>query len=109
MSRKFTDINEGFTCQHCGYNVLPSEASCRNHCPQCLYSVHLDIYPGDRNANCGGSMKPVAVVYNPKKGYQVVHKCEHCGHETRNVLDFDASVQPDSLDAALVLMRDSKA
>ncbi|QQE76919.1 RNHCP domain-containing protein [Alicyclobacillus sp. SO9] len=103
--RKFTDINEGFVCSHCGKHVQPSAKSCRNHCPQCLYSVHLDDNPGDRSADCGGLMKPVAVLYNPKKGYQVVHRCLVCGTEKRNVLDFEDELQPDSMDTALAIMK----
>ncbi|MCL6548976.1 MAG: RNHCP domain-containing protein [Alicyclobacillus sp.] len=103
--RRFTDRNEGFTCVHCGEQVLPSARSCRNHCPRCLHSVHLDVFPGDRQADCGGVMKPVAVKVHSKKGYQVVHRCLRCGHESRNVLDFDDPLQPDSLAAALALMR----
>lgn len=36
-------------------------SSHRNHCPNCLYSLHVDITPGDRAADCGGIMEPVAV------------------------------------------------
>ena len=34
----------------------------RNHCPTCLWSRHLDDdAPGDRAAECGSSMEPIAV------------------------------------------------
>jgi DNA-directed RNA polymerase subunit RPC12/RpoP len=104
-SKKFTDINEGFTCIHCGREVQPSRKSCRNHCPFCLHSLHLDIFPGDRAANCGGLMVPVRVVYNSKKGYQIVHRCEKCGTESRNVAHLEDENQPDSLEALLEIMR----
>lgn len=29
--------------------------------PNCLSSLHLDIEPGDREADCGGIMEPVGV------------------------------------------------
>jgi DNA-directed RNA polymerase subunit RPC12/RpoP len=103
--RKFTDINESFLCAQCGAQVLPSRRSCRNHCPFCLYSMHLDINPGDRAADCGGLMEPVRVEYNSKKGYQIVHRCKRCGHEARNIAALDDPVQPDSLEAILQLMR----
>ena len=47
-----------FVCQHCGKTVLPDGAGTahRNHCPKCLFSLHLDMEPGDREAGCGGSM-----------------------------------------------------
>lgn len=103
-TRRFTDRNEAFTCAHCGAHVEPSESSCRNHCPACLYSVHLDVYPGDRAARCGGLMTPVAVLYNARKGYQIVHRCERCGEQRRNVASLDDRRQPDSLEALLEVM-----
>ncbi|MFD1675095.1 RNHCP domain-containing protein [Alicyclobacillus fodiniaquatilis] len=102
--RQFTHRNESFVCANCGHDVLPSEHSCRNHCPNCLYSVHLDVRPGDRAADCGGLMRPVRVDYNSKKGYQIVHRCERCGHIARNVLQQDVRVQPDNQAVILRLM-----
>lgn len=60
---KTHSCNDNFTCRNCGWMVTPLGAgtSHRNHCPNCLYSVHLDIEPGDRAADCGGLMEPVAV------------------------------------------------
>lgn len=104
MARKFTDRNESFTCIHCGAIVQPSSKSCRNHCPQCLHSVHLDVHPGDREANCGGTMVPVAVEFNSRKGYQIVHRCASCGHVARNLAALDDPLQSDSLDVILHLM-----
>lgn len=103
--RRFTDINESFVCAHCGKPVPPSSRSCRNHCPFCLHSVHLDVFPGDRNANCGGLLEPVSVISNSKKGYQVVHRCQKCGEERKNVLDFDDPLAPDSFEVVLSLMK----
>jgi len=37
----------------------------RDHCPYCLYSKHLDIFPGDRKNECKGLMKPIG--YMKKK------------------------------------------
>lgn len=49
--------NESFTCKVCGRLVVPDGAGSdhRNHCPYCLSSQHLDIEPGDREADCGGT------------------------------------------------------
>ena len=54
---------ESFTCKSCGREVVPTGAGSnhRNHCPNCLCSQHLDIEPGDRAADCGGLMEPIAV------------------------------------------------
>ena len=54
---------EGFTCKVCGRPVTPAGAGSdhRNHCPNCLSSLHVDVEPGDRASDCGGIMDPVAV------------------------------------------------
>ncbi len=78
MSRK--KENTGFICVHCGNNVLAlTNGSYRNHCPFCLYSLHVDESMGDRNSSCLGQMKPTQIIYNSKKGYQIVHICCKCG------------------------------
>ena len=53
-----------FTCKVCGWPVVPAGAgsSHRNHCPNCLYSLHLDKEPGDRASDCHGRMEPIGVV-----------------------------------------------
>ena len=55
--------NEVFVCKVCGRTVVPAGAGSehRNHCPNCLCSKHLDEEPGDRMADCGGVMEPIAV------------------------------------------------
>ncbi|MDQ5968548.1 MAG: hypothetical protein QG561_147 [Patescibacteria group bacterium] len=46
--------NETFTCVHCGIQVSQHPTgSARNHCPVCLYSLHVDeSVPGDRLSDC---------------------------------------------------------
>ena len=58
-----TYVESGFVCSHCGRPVTPDPdgTSHRNHCPWCLYSLHLDILPGDRASRCGVLMEPVAI------------------------------------------------
>lgn len=107
QTKKFIVRNEGFVCRHCGYPVPPASIGCRNHCTQCLYSVHLDTYPGDRSADCDGLMEPIAVEYNPHKGYQIVHKCQRCGVTTKNVAALEDKIQADSLQALLEIMKRS--
>ena len=55
--------SDSFTCRVCGRLVTPQSAGTdhRNHCPNCLSSLHVDIEPGDRASDCGGSMEPAAV------------------------------------------------
>jgi hypothetical protein len=50
-------------------------------------------------------MAPVDVMYRSNKGYQIVHRCLRCGHESRNVAALDDRDQPDSLEALLAIMR----
>ncbi|WP_350343461.1 RNHCP domain-containing protein [Proteinivorax tanatarense] len=89
--------NTGFICQKCNKQVLPlTNGSFRNHCPFCLYSKHLDKEPGDRQSQCNFMMKPIDVIYNTKKGYQIIHKCISCGKEQKNKIAED-TVQPDCL------------
>lgn len=54
---------DSFTCKVCGRLMTPENAGSdhRNHCSNCLCSLHVDIEPGDRAAVCGGIMEPVAV------------------------------------------------
>jgi len=84
MARKTE--NTGFACLNCNENVTEiKKGTIRNHCPFCLFSVHLDIVPGDRASECSGLMRPVSVVSHSKKGWQIVHKCDSCGHEQPNL------------------------
>lgn len=106
MSRKFTVINESFQCAECGTLVEPlAQGSCRNHCPSCFYSKHLDINPGDRAANCGGLLEPIGIEDHKKKGYMVIHRCQSCGHTCKNKLALDDPNQPDSFDRMLEIMK----
>ena len=46
---------DSFTCKHCGRLVVSAGAGTghRNHCPNCLTSLHLDVEPGDRSIRIG--------------------------------------------------------
>ena len=60
MSKKFQRNIENFRCEHCEAFVIGDGYT--NHCPQCLWSKHVDINPGDREELCNGMMKPVGVI-----------------------------------------------
>lgn len=95
--------NAGFTCAHCGGTVPPlTNGSYRNHCPYCLYSVHVDRVPGDRASGCGGLMRPVALRGRPGRHPQLLHGCERCGAVRANRAAFDTAA-PDDLDLLLAL------
>lgn len=80
----FTVIDEEFVCENCGANVKKLGYSCRNHCPECLHSKHVDINPGDRLETCHGILEPIGLESNSKKGYVIIFKCKKCGAIRRN-------------------------
>ena len=76
--------DNGFVCRHCGVEVKPLKYTSRDHCPNCLHSIHIDIVPGDRANDCLGDLIPIAVEPSNKKGYIIVYKCNKCGEIKRN-------------------------
>ena len=84
MAGKFTEIDEEFICENCGKKVEKLGYSCRNHCPSCLYSKHVDKNPGDREETCQGLLEPIGIEINSKKGYVIVFKCMKCGQIRKN-------------------------
>lgn len=104
-----TGTNNPFTCAYCGLEVLPLEnGSVRNHCPKCLYSIHVDINPGDRASNCGGLLEPIDVEHSGKKGWVVVHRCQKCGEIRRNKAALDDPNQPDNFEEIIRLSSNPK-
>ncbi|MDD2956338.1 MAG: RNHCP domain-containing protein [Oscillospiraceae bacterium] len=83
---KNNPCRDSFTCKFCGRLVTPAGAGSehRNHCPNCLCSLHLDLEPGDRAADCGGVMDPVAVWVRRDKEWAVIHRCRICGGLSSN-------------------------
>ncbi len=76
--KKFQKNKEDFICEKCGTEVNGNGFT--NHCPECLWSKHVDIFPGDRLEDCGGLMKPIDII--PKGDtFLLIHKCEKCGSE----------------------------
>lgn len=95
--KRFTKNDDGFVCAHCGRRVEPLGYSSRNHCPFCLWSLHVDENPGDRLNECGGQMEPVRAEPDPRHGYVIIHRCTRCGKERRCRAAQDAKVQPDDI------------
>lgn len=83
--------NESFTCKFCGRPVNPTGAgsSHRNHCPNCLHSLHMDVEPGDRAANCGGLMEPIGVWVRKNGEWAIIHRCRRCGAFSSNRIAAD--------------------
>ncbi|MEA3273374.1 MAG: RNHCP domain-containing protein [Patescibacteria group bacterium] len=81
-----------FTCRYCRKEIATDKEAGiqnRNHCPYCLYSVHLDQkISGDRKSVCGGKMKPLGLTFKKTKPskYQgtnqgelmLIHQCCNC-------------------------------
>ena len=100
--KRFVKNDQGFICENCGFEVLPLLRSSRNHCPHCLFSLHVDHNPGDRKNDCGGLMEPIGVAVGGEKAYVIVHKCTICGRIKKNKAVVDG-VQPDSMDVIIHL------
>ena len=81
MSQSFQRRVEDFTCAQCGAAVQGDGFT--NHCPRCLWSLHVDQQPGDRAADCGGLMEPVAIE-GVAGDYRLLHHCQECGYEKWN-------------------------
>ena len=93
MAGNFTKIDEEFICEHCGEKVSKLGYSCRNHCPYCLYSKHLDIKPGDREEDCHGLLEPVDIEIDTKKGQMIVFRCIKCGAILKNKVADDDNME----------------
>ena len=97
MSLQFQKTKEDFVCEVCGAVVVGDGYT--NHCPECLWSKHVDVHPGDRAGPCGGVMKPIGI--KKKDGeYSILHKCQKCGFERWNKANpednFDQIIQVSS-------------
>ena len=95
--KRFSKNDSGFICAHCGREVEPLGFTSRNHCPFCLWSLHVDINPGDRANTCGGQMEPIRTEPDARKGYVIIHRCTKCGEIHRNRAAHEAKVQPDNI------------
>ena len=83
---RFTPCLESFHCAHCGKEIHPEGAGSqhRNHCPHCLYSLHVDEEPGDRKATCHGQMEPIGVISKGDGDWSILHLCKSCGKLSLN-------------------------
>ena len=92
--RKRVEVSEPFKCRNCRAFIgePPSGGRNRNHCPLCLYSLHVDAKtPGDRASGCRSSMEPIGTFYRPNLEQVVIHRCLGCGFVRYNRVAADDS------------------
>jgi len=77
-------INESFTCINCKKEIPLASKTCRNHCPYCFASLHVDWdTPWDRSSTCKWIMYPTE--YQLKNSdYKILFICSKCGKKHRN-------------------------
>ena len=97
--KTFEKNDNEFTCRVCGKLVPTLKYSSRDHCTKCLCSIHIDINPGDRQNTCLGTLIPVEVTTNNKKGYIIKYQCEKCKQFHNN-----KSAEDDSFKTILKVM-----
>ena len=84
-----------FICQNCSKKV-PLDAPGtrhRNHCPYCLYSLHVDKKVGDRASSCEGVMEPIGKTFKKDGEEMVVHRCQKCSVTSKNRIAGDDSFE----------------
>lgn len=87
----FIKNDNEFICVNCNSKVERLKYTSRDHCNHCLYSIHIDITPGDRANDCLGILVPINVVETSKKGKVIIYRCNKCGAEVRNIVAEDDS------------------
>ena len=80
----------GFKCASCK-QIIPMATieigtDHRDHCPFCLYSLHVDQEkPGDRKSTCKSKMKPIGITFkNNSWELMIVYECLGCGVIVKN-------------------------
>lgn len=78
MGRGIRQVKEDFTCENCGAEIVGNGFT--DHCPMCLWSLHVDKTPGDRAMleECGCLMEPARITTKGGR-YAIEHHCINCG------------------------------
>lgn len=85
----FIKNDNGFICVNCSKKVEKLKYTSRDHCNHCLYSIHVDIEPGDRKNDCKGILIPINVIVNSKKGKVIEYRCSKCKSIIKNIVADD--------------------
>lgn len=86
------EFDQAFKCGHCRQFIGAPVAGGRqrNHCPNCLYSRHVDdTMPGDRKSTCGSMMKPIGLMTRRNGEMVLIHECLGCGKQDPNRIAAD--------------------
>lgn len=90
MEKRFVRTPENFNCIICGQPVKGTGYT--DHCPNCLWSLHVDTNPGDRKSECQGLMEPIGVTQG-KKGWRIFYQCQSCGYTHPNKAATDDNME----------------
>lgn len=86
-------INESFDCINCGQRVVPALKTCRNHCPFCFVSLHVDgDIPWDRSTICHAKMYP-REYFISNGDMKILFECEKCHKQHWNKRAVDDEVE----------------
>ena len=86
--KRFTMKDEEFICENCHKKVDKLNYTARDHCPYCLYSKHVDVFPGDRQNDCLGLLEPIGIE-KYKNTYKIIYKCKKCHQLHKNIMATD--------------------
>ncbi len=88
-TKKFKMLDEAFICANCHQKVSPLKYTARDHCPNCLCSLHLDNNPGDRANPCHGLLIPIDAEKGKNDTLKIIYKCTKCGIIKKNKMALD--------------------
>ncbi|MBA2288860.1 MAG: RNHCP domain-containing protein [Chloroflexia bacterium] len=77
-----TERDQAFRCRKCRqfFGAPISGVRHRNHCSNCLYSLHVDLqHPGDRRSDCESLMTPQGLIMRRNGEQMILHECLGCG------------------------------
>ena len=97
--KRFNMKDEEFICENCKEKVNKLNYTARDHCPNCLYSKHVDINPGDRMNTCLGLLEPIGIE-KYKDTYKIIYRCQKCKEIHKNIMAKD-----DNMDLIIELSR----
>ena len=97
--KRFNMKDEECICEKCKEKVSKLNYTARDHCPNCLYSKHVDINPGDRLNTCLGLLEPIGIE-KYKDTYKIIYRCQKCKEIHKNIMAKD-----DNMDLIIELSR----